>query len=260
MHPRGGGPSRGTRPGPHPHTLMLTQPLQPHVCYRHARAIGDDGCQCRGEAMPVGTDVGGGALAQPCGGEAPTGIAMGQQHWRAALQVDAGIWQCQTRGRDDGALQCVLRAGCGVARCSALWPWPVVGLHGLGGTTREGVPVSLRAGTWAGQGGTFLHLSGAAAAWHLLGCLAAPAPDALPCAAAAAGTGTPGAPLCPCRLCGADTGWALGTTFPTKPPAWGGPASWGHGDVPRWEGSILAIPSSPRCAPAQPVYQHSLCY
>lgn len=109
---------------PQPCPVTLTQPLQHHVRHSHAGAVGDDGCQSRGEALALGADVAGGALAQPRRREAPVGIAAGQQHRWAALQVDAGIRQCRAGGRDDGALQRALRASCGAA--------PALRPHGRG--------------------------------------------------------------------------------------------------------------------------------
>lgn len=122
-----------------------------------------------------------------------------------------------------------------------------------GGDTGEGVPTSPRAGTWAGRGGTFLHLGGTAGAWHLLGFLAAPAPNTRPGTAAAARTGTPGPPLHPCRLCGGDVGQGSGTPLHPSPQPGVVPH---HGDtrgVPNRGGSIQSpVPGQPRLTPAHP--------
>lgn len=118
------------------------------------------------------------------------------------------------------------------------------------GGTGEGVPPSPRAGTWAGRGGALLHLGGAAGTRHLLGFLAAPAPDACPGAAAAAGAGAPGAPLHPRRLCGGDAGGGIGHRAPPQPPARGAQH---HRGVPRRGGSIRPpVPGQPRLTPARP--------
>lgn len=122
-----------------------------------------------------------------------------------------------------------------------------------GGHTGEGVPASPRAGTWAGRGGTFLHLGGTAGARHLLGFLAAPAPNTRPGTAAAARTGTPGPPLHPCRLCGGDAGQGSGTPLHPSPQPGVVPH---HGDtrgVPNRGGSIQSpVPGQPRLTPAHP--------